>query len=47
MVANTLDGMADWALVGAGEYRRVPRAELADVLLRAVEHQAVTRPPQF
>jgi phosphopantothenate-cysteine ligase/phosphopantothenoylcysteine decarboxylase/phosphopantothenate--cysteine ligase len=37
MVANTLAGMADWALVGAGGYERVPREELADVLLSHVE----------
>jgi len=39
MVANTLEGMHEWALVGAGEggYRRVARPELPDVLLDAVE----------
>lgn len=37
MCANTLDGMHEWALVGAGEYERVPRAALADRLLDAVE----------
>jgi phosphopantothenate-cysteine ligase/phosphopantothenoylcysteine decarboxylase/phosphopantothenate--cysteine ligase len=39
MVANTLEGMHEWAVVGAGEggYRRVTRAELADYLLDQVE----------
>jgi len=38
MAANTLEGMHEWAVVGAGPgtYRRVTRAELADVLLDAV-----------
>lgn len=35
MAANTLDGMHDWALVGAGPngYAKVPRAELAARIL--------------
>jgi phosphopantothenate-cysteine ligase/phosphopantothenoylcysteine decarboxylase/phosphopantothenate--cysteine ligase len=39
MVANTLEGMHEWAVVGAGEggYRRVTRAELPDHLLDRVE----------
>ena len=39
MAANTLEGMHDWALVGAGPggYRKVMRAELADYLLDLVE----------
>lgn len=38
MCANTLDGMADWAYLGAaGDYRRVPRGELATRLVEAVE----------
>jgi phosphopantothenate-cysteine ligase/phosphopantothenoylcysteine decarboxylase/phosphopantothenate--cysteine ligase len=39
MVANTLEGMHEWALVGAGQggYRRVTRDELADYLLDRVE----------
>jgi phosphopantothenate---cysteine ligase (CTP) len=39
MVATTLEGMHEWAVVGAGEggYRRVTRAELADFLLDQVE----------
>jgi phosphopantothenate---cysteine ligase (CTP) len=40
MSANTLDGMHEWAYVGAGfNYRRVTRAELADYLLTAAEDQ--------
>ena len=42
MVANTLEGMNDWALLGgAAGYEKVPRNELADRLLDAVE--VVTR----
>jgi phosphopantothenate-cysteine ligase/phosphopantothenoylcysteine decarboxylase/phosphopantothenate--cysteine ligase len=38
MSANTLEGMHEWALVGAGEsYRKVPRGELAKVLVAEVE----------
>lgn len=38
MCANTLDGMAEWAFLGAGEaYEKVPRDQLADHLLAAVE----------
>jgi phosphopantothenoylcysteine synthetase/decarboxylase len=34
MAANTLEGMYQWAIVGAGDrYRKVSRAELADYLL--------------
>jgi phosphopantothenate-cysteine ligase/phosphopantothenoylcysteine decarboxylase/phosphopantothenate--cysteine ligase len=38
MVANTLEGMHDWAYLGAGDggYRRVPRHELALVLINLV-----------
>ena len=45
MVANTLEGMHEWAVVGAGEggYRRVTRAELADTLLDQVERLAASR----
>jgi phosphopantothenate-cysteine ligase/phosphopantothenoylcysteine decarboxylase/phosphopantothenate--cysteine ligase len=37
--ANTLEGMKEWAFVGAGQggYRRVTRAELADHLLDQME----------
>jgi phosphopantothenate-cysteine ligase/phosphopantothenoylcysteine decarboxylase/phosphopantothenate--cysteine ligase len=39
MVANTEEGMREWAFVGAGHggYRKVPRAELADSLLELLE----------
>lgn len=37
MSANTLDGAADWALVGAGEYAKVPRANLAAEIILRVE----------
>jgi len=39
MVANTLEGMADWAYFGplAGRYERITRPELADRLLEAIE----------
>jgi phosphopantothenate---cysteine ligase (CTP) len=39
MVANTLEGMRDWALIGTGPgaYRKVERAELANRLLDAIE----------
>jgi phosphopantothenoylcysteine synthetase/decarboxylase len=38
MVANTLEGMNDWALLGgAAGYEKVPRNELADLLLDGVE----------
>jgi phosphopantothenoylcysteine synthetase/decarboxylase len=39
MVANTLDGAAHWAYIGpvAGRYERVPRRELPDRLILAVE----------
>lgn len=39
IVANTLEGMHDWALVGSGpgRYQRVSRAELPDYLLSRVE----------
>lgn len=42
MAANTLAGMTEWAVVGAGEggYRRVTRAELPDYLLGLVEELA-------
>lgn len=45
MSANTLDGMHDWALVGAGaDYRKVHRADLPACLLDAVERLAAGRP---
>jgi phosphopantothenoylcysteine synthetase/decarboxylase len=39
MVANTLEGAADWAFVGPaqGDYRRVARAELAGRVLDLIE----------
>jgi len=37
MVANTLEGMGEWAFIGAGDYRRVSRAELADAILKALD----------
>jgi phosphopantothenoylcysteine synthetase/decarboxylase len=39
MVANTLDGVAAWALLGPidGRFHRVPRRELADRLLDAID----------
>lgn len=37
MSANTLDEAGQWALVGAGEYVKVPRAELAGEIIRRVE----------
>jgi phosphopantothenoylcysteine synthetase/decarboxylase len=41
MVANTLEGAAEWALIGsAAGYERVARHELAPRLLDAVEGQA-------
>lgn len=37
MVANTLEGMTEWAFVGAGDaYRKVPRPNLADAVLDAI-----------
>lgn len=42
--ANTLEGMADWALVGAGpQGSRIARANLADELLTRIETLAATR----
>jgi phosphopantothenoylcysteine synthetase/decarboxylase len=40
MVANTLEGASEWAFLGpfAGQYQRVPRSELAERLLIALEH---------
>ena len=39
MVANTLDGAAHWAYLGpiSGRYDRIPRRELADRLVLAIE----------
>jgi phosphopantothenate---cysteine ligase (CTP) len=38
MVANTLEGMRDWAFVGAGAvYHKVPRAQLADRVVDELE----------
>lgn len=41
LVANTLEGMADWAYLGPieGKYRRVERAQLADQLLDLLEQE--------
>jgi phosphopantothenoylcysteine synthetase/decarboxylase len=41
MVANTLEGMADWAYLGplAGRYERVARSDLPTRLIDAVEQQ--------
>ena len=40
MVANTLEGAADWAFLGnASGYKNVPRPELAGALLDAIERQ--------
>ncbi len=37
MVANTLEGMHEWAYVGAGDtYRKIARAELAETILDAI-----------
>ena len=45
MSANTLEGMHDWAFVGAGEhYRKVPRAELARALVTEVDRFTADRP---
>ena len=40
MVANTLEGAGEWAYLGplAAGYQRIPRSELAERLLDAVEH---------
>jgi phosphopantothenate-cysteine ligase/phosphopantothenoylcysteine decarboxylase/phosphopantothenate--cysteine ligase len=47
MCANTLDGMADWALVGAGDaYTKVARDRLPDHLLAAVEGLAAGLTPR-
>jgi phosphopantothenoylcysteine synthetase/decarboxylase len=39
MVANTLEGASEWAFLGPleGQYQRVPRPELAERLLKALE----------
>lgn len=38
MVANTLEGMREWAYVGAGSsYAKIPRADLAARLIAAIE----------
>ena len=37
MVANTLEGAAEWAYVGAGTYDRVPRANLARHVIQRIE----------
>ncbi len=37
MSANTLDGAGEWALVGAVEYTKVPRANLAAEIVSRVE----------
>jgi len=44
MVANTLEGMHDWALLGnAAGYAKVPRGELAERVLETVEQTAARR----
>jgi phosphopantothenoylcysteine synthetase/decarboxylase len=42
MVANTLEGANEWALLGplGGRYQRVQRRELAERLLVAIEHHS-------
>ena len=37
MVANTLDGAAQWAFIGAGEYQKVPRPHLARSVVNHIE----------
>jgi hypothetical protein len=39
MVANTLEGASEWALLGpfGGQYQHVPRPELAERLLTMLE----------
>ncbi len=37
MVANTLEEARDWALLGAGQYRKIHRAELPRLLLDKLE----------
>jgi phosphopantothenoylcysteine synthetase/decarboxylase len=44
MSANTLDDAGEWALLGAGGYTKVPRAELATVIIRRVEQVGQRRP---
>lgn len=44
MSANTLDGAAEWALVGAGEYTKVPRANLAAEIVSRVDGLHDLRP---
>lgn len=44
MSANTLDGAAEWALVGAGDYTKVPRAHLAVGIITRVEGLHEPRP---
>jgi phosphopantothenoylcysteine synthetase/decarboxylase len=48
MVANTLEGMHDWALIGAriDDYQKVPRTDLSRHLLGAVESIARLRQGQ-
>ena len=42
MSANTLDEAGEWALVGAGEYTKVPRANLAAEIVTHVERLTLT-----
>lgn len=42
IAANTLEGMHEWAYLGAKEYAKVPRGELADRLIDRVEEIATT-----
>ncbi len=37
MVANTLEGMQDWAIVGARDYQRINRSQLPLALIRLLE----------
>jgi phosphopantothenate---cysteine ligase (CTP) len=40
MVANTLEGAAEWAYIGAGTYDKVPRSTLAKQVVQRVEQLA-------
>lgn len=46
MVANTLEGANEWAFLGPldGRYQRIPRRELAERLLAALEHYPRKQP---
>jgi phosphopantothenate---cysteine ligase (CTP) len=47
IVANTLEGMKEWAYLGdgPGRYRRIARAELADAVVDALGKAGGHRPP--